>query len=600
MKKLLASVFTCLLPFAAWCAKPDNVVLTKVEEEYIFTEDKTGNLVVKTDERKIYEATRHSCVIQPYIYYNDVITLDKASGGKLEYRNVNSTNIFHDDSKICFFKAELKSQGDKAKSQFKRTFTDPAYLTEIALADEYPIREKVVTLVLPSSLQDVELLEVNFPKGKVAKSEVTQIDGSRKVTYTINDLPALCSDKSAPVSLEVDPYIVLKGYFPDTDRLYEYRRKTLDVDTVIPDVRAVLADAIGSAVGRDAIIDSIYRYVQRKVRYVAYEEGEAGYRPDRPAEVLRKNYGDCKGMALLLATLLNRVGIEANIASIGTKHIPYKISEMPSLGATNHMICIVPAENDTLILDATCEYISSRDIPCGIQGKDAMMFTSDGYKMVDVPKLPYDSSTEEYDYEYEIKDGVLTGSGNQLFKGDIMEALLTSLYGVDRNYKSDVLVLQVKPRRSAKVNPDSIKAGYKADGTYEISVSGLTDPAAVADTGEALYVDISPESDTFVGRIDLADRRSDYEFPFPCKIVRRSTLAIPEGYKLGELPKNYQGRCGDVQLECEFTEHDGNVTLVKTLKIESVRIPLSELTEWNRIFSEWTDASNHQIELLKL
>lgn len=600
MKKLLTLFIAAFSLSTASAAQPDNVILSKVEEEYVFTDDKDAGMVVKAGEKKIYEATLHSCMIRPYIYYNDVITLDKASGGKLQYRNINTANIFHDDSKICFFDAELKSRGAKAKSEFNRTFTDPAYFTKVPLADEYPVREKTVTFSLPPSLDRVELLEVNFPEGRIDKSEITQIDGTRKISYTMRDLPAMCSEKSSPVSLEVDPYVIVKGYFPTTDQLYDFHRARLDVDTVIPDIDVLLAEVLGDATTREEKIAKLYHYVQNKIRYVAYEEGEAGFRPDRPAEILRKQYGDCKGMALLLATMLNRAGVEAHVASIGTRRIPFKISENPSLGATNHMICIAPADGDTLYLDATYEYISSRDIPSSIQGKDAMMFTRDGYKMIDIPRRSCETSSEESVYEYEIKDGALVGTGKQIFKGDLLESLLTTIYGVNRNYKSDVWAIQIKPRRSMKVNQDSIKSGFAGDGIYEVSASGLSDANAVTDTGDAVYVDLTVDGREFVDKIDVADRRTDYKLPFPAKFVNKSILTVPEGYRPGELPEGYHGSCEGVTLDCKYSVTDeGKVSCETVVTVDTTIIPLAKLGEWNRMYAEWKEAATHQIELLK-
>ena len=100
--------------------------------------------------------------------------------------------------------------------------------------------------------------------------------------------------------------------------------------------------------------------MQQNIRYVAFEAGEAAYRPDTPAEVMRKRYGDCKGMSLLLATLLNRAGIEARIAAVGTDVIPFRIAEAPSLAATNHMICIVPDGDSWLFLDPPHPGMDSR------------------------------------------------------------------------------------------------------------------------------------------------------------------------------------------------------------------------------------------------
>ena len=67
--------------------------------------------------------------------------------------------------------------------------------------------------------------------------------------------------------------------------------------------------------------------------------GILGHKPDTPAEVLRKRYGDCKGMAILLRTLLKAQGFDARLTDIGTVDIPYRMSEIATLASVNHMIC---------------------------------------------------------------------------------------------------------------------------------------------------------------------------------------------------------------------------------------------------------------------
>ena len=117
-----------------------------------------------------YLATRRSEKIQPHIFHDNNIRLDKASGGKPQYRNANSPTVFHDDSKVCFFEFFLSSN-KKAKAQFRRTFTDPAYFTGIFPLDEYPIRNKTISVDIPASLPGIELLDCNFPAEGIVRSD---------------------------------------------------------------------------------------------------------------------------------------------------------------------------------------------------------------------------------------------------------------------------------------------------------------------------------------------------------------------------------------------------------------------------------------------
>ena len=68
-------------------------------------------------------------------------------------------------------------------------------------------------------------------------------------------------------------------------------------------------------------VKKIFQWVQDNIRYIAFENGIAGFRPEKAQEVLRKKYGDCKGMANLLMVMLHSINLDARRCWIGTKHI---------------------------------------------------------------------------------------------------------------------------------------------------------------------------------------------------------------------------------------------------------------------------------------
>src|SRR5690606_29442469 len=95
-------------------------------------------------------------------------------------------------------------------------------------------------------------------------------------------------------------------------------------------------------------IKSIYYWVQDNIKYIAFEDGISGFRPDAAQNVLVNRYGDCKGMANLTKEMLKVAGFDARLAWIGTNRIPYTY-ELPSLAVDNHMICVVYAEGREFI-----------------------------------------------------------------------------------------------------------------------------------------------------------------------------------------------------------------------------------------------------------
>lgn len=74
---------------------------------------------------------------------------------------------------------------------------------------------------------------------------------------------------------------------------------------------------------------------------MAFEAGISAHQPATPAETIRKRYGDCKAMALLLKTLLKAQGFDARQTDIGTWDVPYSLQENPSIASIDHAICTV-------------------------------------------------------------------------------------------------------------------------------------------------------------------------------------------------------------------------------------------------------------------
>lgn len=597
LKFALCGLLTAMA-MTAGASQPENVVIADAEEVYTFVGGPEF-LMVKTVEKAKYEATRHSETIYPHTYYNNKINLDKVSGGKAEYRSVNDPNIFHDDDHICVFEAELKGKGATAKSEFRRTYTDVAHFTVVPLGSVYPVRNKLVKIEIPASCPGIDVVGMNLPAEVVVRNDMTNPNGSRTIMFTVSGMAGQNRDTGAPSALARSPYLLIKGCFKDLAALARFHEEKLDVDTSIPNLDQLLGEIVEDEDSKEVKISKIYKYVQQKIRYVAFEEGEAGYRPDAPAEVLRKHYGDCKGMALLLATMLKGVDIEAYVSAVGTRKIPFKIAEFPSLVATNHMICIVPADGDTLFLDATNKYIAAHDIPFGIQGKDAMLFKDGGFEMVEIPMREPDMSSDETECEYVIEDGRLSGKLVRCFKGDMLEMFKYEVDQLSTPYKNDVIAKGIGPRSNVKVDRESLTGRFVSDGVYELTAD-FEDKNALTDTGEALYVDLNTDGEPLVSRVDLSDRKSDYELPFRAKIARRSTLKVPDGYSVGELPENFVKDCGSAVFSCEFVkEDDGHVVMVKSAVIKYVSISLSELPGWNKAIADWNEACNHQIELLK-
>ena len=98
-------------------------------------------------------------------------------------------------------------------------------------------------------------------------------------------------------------------------------------------------------------VEIVSHYVQKELHYEAIEFGRRAYVPKSARETLRDRYGDCKDHAVLLVSMLQSVGVSAQLAlvNINQRVLP----ELPNIDQFDHMIVSVPAGGRRLYIDPT-------------------------------------------------------------------------------------------------------------------------------------------------------------------------------------------------------------------------------------------------------
>ena len=131
-------------------------------------------------------------------------------------------------------------------------------------------------------------------------------------------------------------------------------------------------------------MDTIFKWVQSNIKYIAFEDGVNGFVPRSCSKVMKNKYGDCKDMGNLLVEMLTYAKVEnAHVAWVGTRSIPYLMSEFPSPITCNHVICVVDKpDGDYYYLDATGSELSYLIPPQNIQNKEILVHYGPGkYKL---------------------------------------------------------------------------------------------------------------------------------------------------------------------------------------------------------------------------
>lgn len=593
---LLLTMFSMISHAQQW---DDKILISQCNEQYVLTFDHE-NPIVKNTKKIIYESNSATMVNpETAVFYGEFITLDDVSGrGAKLYKNITPENVFYDDTKACIIRGYIDKKGETCKASFERTFKDPKYFTRIYLLENYFVKNKTLTITIPKQLSNYRIKEMNFKGFGIQSSHKTTSEGE-VYSYTLLNADRMKEDKQMPPASNVYPYLLITGSFSDVNALYSWSKEMANVDCTIPDLKALLQEINAHSKTDEDRISNTYHWIQDHIRYVAFEAGISGHRPDTPKEVLRKRYGDCKGMALLLKTLLKAQGFDARLTDIGTNEISFKMSEIPTLAGANHVICTLFHKGKTLYLDATCNHIPYTYTPQHIQGSEAMIENGDKPLLQIVPRQKADTSIDSLAYQYHLQGDALIGKANYQLRGDMKEWFMSVIDDAGNKNSDDILANNLNADTHNMTVSDVKWVDNDARHEWAHFTGNVVNKPAVQQMDGEIYIELNPHNNLFDRRIDTNQRTNDYYFPVRCNIVRQASLTIPTGYKVDYLPPSATFSTPEGKLTCRFTQKGNTILFHQKMQINHRRIPLANIPKWNEAVSKWKDACNEQIVLKK-
>jgi hypothetical protein len=346
-------------------------------------------------------------------------------------------------------------------------------------------------------------------------------------------------------------------------------------------------------------IKAIFYFVQDNVRYIAFENGIAGFKPESAEEVLRKKYGDCKGMANLTKSLLTASGYDARLCWLGTNHIAYDYST-PSIAVDNHMICALNYKGKTIYLDATETYIGINEYAERIQGRQVLMEDGDKYILA---KIPVVDAAQNYDHEtskFTINGTALSGTVSHLWKGEDKESVLSGLNGIKKEKSDDAMIRYLSNHNSdyeieGLVLSSTDNRDIDLSAKYKVNFKN-----AVSVFSKAYYVDLDPEKELISAAIKTGERKHEYWFDYKTNISKDAELAIPANYKVAAIPAPLNITNPDYEFHVSYTALPGKLIYKKTLLIKNTHIAISKFEKWNNDIEQLSKTYNETVTLKPL
>ena len=596
----LTSIF--LTAFVSHAKTDDNIIISNAQETYTIIATKDGLNIdkVKSKIETTYTAQRVDEKIVAGLSYNNFSSIDKASapGAKPLYIPDYEEGIFYDDTKVCLLYFNIKA-GENATAKFEKTYNKAEYFTSIGLSESFYIKQKTVKLVIPQSLANrIKIVEKSFTPN-ITSSKTIEKKGDVIYTYEITDHKAHKSEVSSPELSTIIPRIYIYGQFSDVQELYNYfKQYTLIPDPEIETVNSLARRITTNCSSNYERIKNITYWIQQNIRYIAVEHGEYGQRPDIASEVLRKRYGDCKGMSNLLKAMLMAVGIDSRLTWIGTSSIAQRWNEVPNISSGNHMICSVIDGDSILFLDGTTAHLPIGYYSPSIQGQQALIENGDSYILKDVPIQSPNNNCDSIQATFKIERNNLTGEISKKLSGTIKMRFCTVLNSLDASKRQDFISAYLQyPRKNVSLTNTDI-TGDNITSHHTTLSATVTEQDACQHLNDAIYIDLLPIRNSLIDTYDLKDRQYDIQIPHCQSYVCDITIKIPDGFITSYIPDNFELHNEWFSLSIKYETKANTITCKTRLSINNKNVTLEKGTLWNTFARQVKQANSEQITLI--
>ena len=302
-------------------------------------------------------------------------------------------------------------------------------------------------------------------------------------------------------------------------------------DAAVADVRA----AIAAARGTREKIDTLYRYMQARTRYVAVELGIGGHQPFDARYVHEMRYGDCKALSNYMVSLLHAAGITAYPALVSAGGYRSRVVEEFPSDRFNHVIVCVPEGKDSLWLECTSAWNPPGHLGTFTENRPALLMTPGGGSLVHTPASRAADNRCGWSGRITIEpNGGAHAAITNIRTGDQSDNARYEMISASPSEKEDWLMGELEV-------PGTVLRTHTEEGLR--SLSGLLRISLTADmpvlasrSSGRLFLQPNLTDRSFKPLRDIKGRRSPARLPYPYVDTDSLLYVLPQGFVSEALP----------------------------------------------------------------
>lgn len=438
------------------------------------------------------------------------------------------------------------------------------------------------------------------------------VEKNNKITYTweIRNLPVVPDEPFAVSSEFYDPVMLvgptdfeLAGYkgnlsdWQDYGKFYYSLYKGRDVlpDELKQEVHK-LTDHIQDPYKKIAVL---YNYLQNNSHYVLIMFGIGGLQPYDATYVAKNKYGDCKALSNFMVSLLKEAGIKGYPVAIwGGEEEREFITDFPS-HQSNHMICVVPLEKDTVWLECTSQSLPPGYLSAFTANRYGLLFNEKGGNLVHTPAYLLNDNTSIRKLSATLDpEGNLQIKSETSYKALSYDHIQSLIHDNSKEMQLDYLKknlnLPTYTVNTFNYSEDNTSRLPVIRETLDITVSGYAHV-----TGKRIFIGPDILRRSTIKFPEDKERKLDLQFKKEFREVDSVEIIIPADYTV-------ESRPADLSLETQYGRYQTHL-LVNGNKIQyyrsfdhlSGRFPANQYLAVREFYNRIYEADHAQIVFVR-
>lgn len=614
-----------------------SISQTESDEESTERPLPDGEVFAYTRYKNTFVSIKDFITENYYIYYDDVtpvknvkIKIDDNVAEMNGYNQKGSGGYFKSDGRYKIYSFNLPIRGTEVEIKYLKDSRDAKFNSVIYIPEDHFTKKKIVKIAMPDWLE-FDVIEKNMDstsfkkeiieesaksddedesvdkKGNKIKKKKKSGKKQKFLVYTFKDVPAFPSLRSARGASYNIPMLYIhyktangtegkKNLMRNTDDLYKWYRLvsgSLKNDTA--SFAKFTKELVKNAKTDEEKIKTVYYWIQDNIRYIAFEDGIAGFKPDECKDVFANRYGDCKGMANLAKNMLKILGYDARMTWIGTRHLNFSYDK-PGLPVDNHAICAVKLNGKFIFLDATENYCPINNYANRIQGRQCIVEDGNSYTVERIPSFGPDYNDISTNETADLVDGNLNIKGKKTFKGESKIVFLRSYNFLKTQNKERAMYFYLTDEKqyieaSNISTSDLSNRDIDAFVNYNLTVGNHS----FVNNGKT-YVNLDWDRDYANFEFD-STYKVDYDLDFKRQVNKTLTLNLKPGQKASKIPTAISIDNDYYTFNLEIKQVGNTLVYKKKMLFKQDYLPLNVLNKFNEHSKQLNQFYNSYVEI---